>query len=178
MFILPKSNYIITLAFLVIMLLPSCRGCEEPQEETKKVITQEEEEIAPMVQEGQRPALERSEGIEESEELKGIMASASRHMKTLENALGEENWAIARDSSKILEDLIGRQCVNAYIKVNKDVSQDFVQISQRFNDAVLRLLVAEGYQDAPLALSQFKLMQEGCQECHKKYRKEQSAPGG
>jgi cytochrome c556 len=164
-----KSNYIIILAFSAIILLPSCWGWEEAQEETRKVITQEEEEASYTLQEG--------ENEKGHEELKGIMAAASKHMKRLNNALVEEEWASARDSAKRLEELIGQRCVNSYIKINKDVPQDFVQISQGFNDAVLRFLVAERHQNNSLASSQFQIMQDRCQECHKKYRKEPS-PGG
>jgi hypothetical protein len=172
------SIYITMLAFLGLLGLPSCWGWEEPQQETKKAIsTLEEEEMAPDVGAGFKPAPTRQRE-EDYEELKDVMASASRSMKRLEGALEVANWPSTRDSAKRLEDLIGSQCINFYIKAHKDVSQDFVQISQRFNDTVLRLLVAQQHQDVPLARSQFQLMQEGCEECHKKYRKERSVPGG
>lgn len=169
MFTLPRNNYITMLTFIAVMGVPSCWGWEEPQEqeEVKKAITLEEEEMAPVAREGQ--------GVEDYEELRGVMSSASRHMKRLDVALGGANWTTTRDSAKRLEDLIGQRCVNSYIKAHKSVPQDFVQISQRFNDAVLKLLVAERYQDAPLAKSQFQLMQEGCEECHQKYRKEKDS---
>ena len=190
MFMRPGTNYIILLAFLGLMGLPSCWGWEEPQpeggratheEEVKKAFsTMEEGERAPRPQEEQwyPPQADSRQGAEDYEELKDVMASASRHMKRLEAALGGGNWATARDSAKGLEDLIGRRCVNSYVKAHREVPQDFVQMSQRFNDAVLRLLVAERQQDAPLARSQFQLMQEGCERCHQKYRKERSASGG
>lgn len=168
MFMQQRTDYIIMLAFLGLMGLPSCWGWEEPQEETKRAIsTLEEEEMAPTTQERQ--------WSEDYEELKDVMASASRDMKRLKGALEVGNWITTRDSAKRLEDLIGKQCVNFYIKVHNEVPQDFVQISQRFNEAVLRLLVAERYQDASLAKNQFQLMQEGCKECHRKYRKEHSS---
>jgi hypothetical protein len=154
-----RSNHIIAFALLALIGVSSCWGWEEPQQEVKEAITVEEEETPPAVR-------------EDYEELKDIMASASRHMKRLEGSLGGDNWATARDSAKRLEDLIGRRCVNSYVKAHKDVPQDFVRISQRFNDAVLRLLVAERHQDSSLAKGQFQLMQEGCEECHQKYRKE------
>ncbi len=176
MFMQWRSNYIVLLAIFGLAGIPSCWGWEESQEEVQRTVsTLEEEEKAPRGK----------QGTEGHEELRDVMASAARHMKRLEVALGgsttgyrEVNWATTRDSAKILEDLIGRRCVNSYIKVHKDVPQDFVQTSQRFNDAVLRLLVAGRHQDVPLAQSQFQLMQEGCEKCHQKYRKEQSASDG
>ena len=191
MFMRPGTNYIILLAFLGLMGLPSCWGWEEPQpeggratheEEVKKAFsTMEEGERAPRPQEEQWQGYSRrredmdSQQTEDYKELKDVMASASRHMKRLESALGGGNWATARDSAKGLEDLIGRRCVNSYVKAHREVPQDFVQMSQRFNDAVLRLLVAERQQDAPLASSQFQLMQEGCERCHQRYRKEKDS---
>ncbi len=187
MFMRPGTNYIILLAFLGLMGLPSCWGWEEPQpeggratheEEVKKAFSpMEEGERPPRLQEEQWQGYSR-QGAEDYEELKDVMASASRHMKRLESALGGGNWATARDSAKGLEDLIGRRCVNSYVKAHREVPQDFVQMSQRFNDAVLRLLLAERQQDAPLARSQFQLMQEGCERCHQRYRKERPASGG
>lgn len=199
MFIQPKTNYTIILVFLGLTGLPSCWGWEEPQEggratpeeEVRKAIsTLEEGEMVPKPREEQWQGYSRqeTEDYEETgrdrspdlshEELKDVMTRASRQMKRLEGSLREDNWTTARDSAKNLEELIGRRCVNSYVKAHKEVTQDFVQMSQRFNDAVLRLLVAERHQDTPLAQSQFQLMQEGCKKCHQKYRKEKDRRTG
>ncbi len=164
---LPRANhFLITFIFLGLTGLISCGEWEGP-EEVKKAV---EEEPAPIVSEG--------EDMEGYEELKGIMASASRHMKKLEGSLARGSWPTARESAKVLEELIGRRCVNSYIKLHGEVPQDFVHKSQRFNDAVLRLLVAERHQDVALANSQFQLMRQECEECHQRYRKEGLRSGG
>src|SRR3989338_10105671 len=91
----PGTNYIILLAFRVLMVLPSCWGWEEPQpeggrvtheEEVKKAFrTMEEGEMAPRPQEEQwhPPQADSRQGAEDYEELKDVMASAPRPMKNL-----------------------------------------------------------------------------------------------
>lgn len=111
--------------------------------------------------------------VKESDgELKAVMEEASKYMKSLDNAIKSGNWPATGKSAEKLEELIGRRCVNLYVKMHPDTPQEFVNISQRFYDDVLKLLMAQRYQKTELAETQFQKMKASCEECHQRFRKE------
>lgn len=174
-----KRVFLIAL-FLALPMTLSCERIIELVFQTEKVEegSQENEvkelpgvvkspQLAPEGRTGEELPL-----VETEEELKVVMESASLHMRTLKSALESEDWPLTRSSAKELEGLIGRQCVNLYIKMHPSTPEEFVTISQRFYNSTLRLLVAERYRDAQLARAQFEKMRMDCEGCHRKFRKE------
>lgn len=105
-------------------------------------------------------------------ELKAVMEEASKYMKSLDNSIKNGNWPATGKSAEKLEELIGQRCVNLYVKTHPDTPEEFVNISQRFYDDVLKLLMAQRYQKTELAEEQFQKMKASCEECHQRFRKE------
>lgn len=106
------------------------------------------------------------------QELKQAMKASAKYMKSLESAMESGNWSSARASAKKLEDLIGQRCVNLYIKTYGSAPEEFVNISQDFYTHVLKLLMAERYNNYDLARTHFEDMKADCEYCHSKYKRE------
>lgn len=105
-------------------------------------------------------------------ELQDVMRASAKYMKNLEASMENGNWPATRVSAKKLEDLIGKRCVNLYVKVHGRVSRKFTDISKDFNEHVLKLLNAERYNKYELARTQFENMKLDCDNCHDKFREE------
>ncbi|HHT9135274.1 MAG TPA: hypothetical protein ACFYD2_10265 [Candidatus Avalokitesvara rifleensis] len=161
-----KRRLFPTLALLcLLMFITSCdvssyyssSSKEETETEQGEVDTPKETQV--------------SEGATD-QELKDAMKSSAKYMKNLESAMEFGNWSSARASAKKLEDLIGQRCVNLYIKTYGSAPEEFVNISQDFYTHVLKLLIAEKYNNYDLARTHFEDMKADCEYCHSKFKKE------
>ena len=162
-------RYLSTTATLLFLLvgLSSCDGCLRgcsclPQEGD----VANEWQGTYTSGEGQDPYQEKAT----DSELKHAMKASARYMKNLEMAIEVGNWTSARVSAKKLEDLIGQRCVNLYIKTTGSAPEEFVNISHDFNTHVLKLLIAEKYNNYDLAAEYFESMKADCEACHQKFK--------
>ncbi len=153
-----------TLLFLLVGL-SSCDGCLKgclgpPQE--GEVVYEREEEYTSGGGEDQEKATD--------DELKQAMKASAKYMKNLETGLEAGNWSSVRVSAKKLEDLIGQRCVNLYIKTHGSAPAEFVNISHDFYTHVLKLLIAERYNNYDLAVTYYEDMNADCDACHEKFK--------
>lgn len=146
---------------LLLVCIPSCDWYYTSEEE---IVTERE------------PAktFEETQAVEKAteDELKQAMKASAKYMKNLETAMDTGNWTAARVSAKKIEDLIGKRCVNLYIKTYGSAPEEFVNISQDFYNQLLRLLMAERYNKYDLARTHFDNMKVDCEDCHHKFREE------
>lgn len=185
----------IVLFLIIFVYTLSCDRAEEKVPPKKKEIPKEQvvakkKEIAePLISEEElpkkpapvkppekaekpKPAEEVVTIFEDREQFKTVMEAASLNMIKLKDALRFEDWDASRKAATRLEELIGNYCINLYLRINPNVPEGFVVISQRFFNSLFNILIAEISNDFDSAWTQYVKMKADCSECHSKFRKE------
>lgn len=109
--------------------------------------------------------------MSEEESLEQAMKKASRDTRRLASALESRDWVEIEMWAGELKQGIGVSCVNLYIRNHSGVSAEFIILSDRFYNAVNRLMLACEDQDAEIADAEFDRMIKSCDDCHAGFKK-------
>lgn len=112
-------------------------------------------------------------GNTQTSEEKGLskaMKQASGIMRRLSRAVENNDWVEIDMWTQELKEGIGFECVELYMIENNDISNEFVALSNNFNNAINKLILSGKQHDVSVSGVEFSRLKNSCDACHEKYK--------
>ncbi len=106
------------------------------------------------------------------DDLARSMKKASLVMRRLSRAVKNNDWVETDMWTQELKDGIGFSCVTQYMIENNDISLRFIMLSNQFNSAINKLMLASKNHYPERANLEFKNLVYSCDACHDSFNKE------
>ncbi len=113
--------------------------------------------------------------VPEQGSMAGAMKEASMAMRRLARAVGNGDWSEMDIWAGELKEGIGFNCVELYMIENSDVSNEFMVLSSRFNNALNKLILCSKEQDTDNANLDFTNLVKSCDACHESFNENEEA---
>jgi hypothetical protein len=146
------SLIILTLILGTLMAIASCKKPEEVEVEEVQTYTQKQEGLA------------------------GAMKKASIMMRRLARAVENNNWVEMDMWTQELKEGIGFHCVELYMIENNNISDEFTELSNKFNSATNKLILCSKEHDTDNANLEFNKLIKSCDACHESFNKDMKKP--
>ncbi len=144
-----KSSLIISVFILVtITITASCRKPDEVEIDDTKEYTLLQDDLA------------RS------------MKKASLVMRRLSRAVKNNDWVEIDMWTQEIKDGIGFTCVTQYMREKNDISLRFIMLSNQFNSALNKLMLASKKHYSERANLEFNNLVYSCDACHESFNKD------
>lgn len=105
-------------------------------------------------------------------DLAKAMKKASLVMRRLAKAVGNNDWPEMDMWTQELKEGIGFSCVELYMIENKNIPQAFTVSSNKFNNAVNKLILCSRTHDIENANTEFNNLVKSCDACHESFNKD------
>ena len=144
-----KSSLLI-LVFIIgtLIVIASCKKPDEVKVKEEKVYTLLQDDLA------------RS------------MKKASLVMRRLSRAVKNNDWVETDMWTQELKEGIGFSCVTQYMIENNDISLRFIMLSNQFNSAINKLMLASKNHYSERANLEFNNLVYSCDACHDSFNKD------
>ena len=144
-----KSSLIISVFIIgTLSIIASCKKPDEVKIEDAKVYTPLQDDLA------------RS------------MKKASLVMRRLSRAVKNNDWVETDMWTQELKEGIGFSCVTQYMIENNDISLRFIMLSNQFNSAINKLMLASKKHYPERANLEFDNLVYSCDACHDSFNKD------
>ena len=101
--------------------------------------------------------------------LASTMKRASGVMRRLSRAVEGNDWVEIEMWTQELKEGIGYHCVELYMIENNVISSDFIISSNKFNNAINKLILSGKEHDVNVAHLEFSSLIKSCDTCHEKF---------
>ena len=105
------------------------------------------------------------------DDLARSMKKASLVMRRLSRAVKNNDWVETDMWTQELKDGIGFSCVTQYMIENNDISLRFIMLSNQFNSAINKLMLASKKHYSEKAKLEFDNLVYSCDACHDSFNK-------
>ena len=106
------------------------------------------------------------------DDLARSMKKASLVMRRLSRAVKNNDWVEIDMWTQELKEGIGFSCVTQYMIENNDISLRFIMLSNQFNSAINKLMLASKKHYSERANLEFKNLVYSCDSCHDSFNKD------
>ncbi len=106
------------------------------------------------------------------DDLARSMKKASLVMRRLSRAVKNNDWVEMDMWTQELKEGIGFSCVTQYMIENNDISLRFIMLSNQFNSAINKLMLASKNHYPERADLEFKNLVYSCDSCHDSFNKD------
>ncbi len=106
------------------------------------------------------------------DDLARSMKKASLVMRRLSRAVNNNDWVEMDMWTQELKEGIGFSCVTQYMIENNDISLRFIMLSNQFNSAINKLMLASKNHYSDRANLEFKNLVYSCDSCHDSFNKD------
>ncbi len=106
------------------------------------------------------------------DDLARSMKKASLVMRRLSRAVKNNDWVEMDMWTQELKEGIGFSCVTQYMIENNDISLRFIMLSNQFNSAINKLMLASKNHYSNRANLEFKNLVYSCDSCHDSFNKD------
>jgi len=110
--------------------------------------------------------------VSEDNSMSAAGKKASLEMRRLSRAVGNNDWAKMDKWLQELKHGMGFNCMKLYMIENHNVPEEFVELSNKFNSAINKLILCGKKQDAENANLEFNNLVKSCDACHESYNKD------
>lgn len=110
--------------------------------------------------------------VSEGNSLSAAGKKASLEMRRLSRAVGSNDWTKMDMWLQELKHGMGFNCMKLYMIENHDIPDEFVELSNKFNSAINKLIMCGKKQDAENANLEFDNLVKSCDACHESYNKD------
>ncbi|NOR65594.1 MAG: hypothetical protein GQ468_06215 [Candidatus Scalindua sp.] len=110
--------------------------------------------------------------VSEGRSLSAAGKKASLEMRRLSRAVGSNDWTKMDMWLQELKHGMGFNCMKLYMIENHDIPDEFVELSNKFNNAINKLIMCGKKQDAENANLEFDNLVKSCDACHESYNKD------
>lgn len=100
------------------------------------------------------------------------MKKASLLMRRLDRAVKGNDWVEMEMWTQELKEGIGFYCVTLYMIETNDVSLEFIMLSNKFNNALNKLILYGKEHDVNNANLEFNMLAKSCDACHDRFYEE------
>ena len=116
--------------------------------------------------------IENVEKVSEDNSLSAAGKKASLEMRRLSRAVASNDWTKMDMWLQELKHGMGFNCMKLYMIENHDIPDEFVELSNKFNSAINKLILCGKKQDAENANLEFDNLVKSCDACHESYNKD------
>jgi hypothetical protein len=106
------------------------------------------------------------------DDLARSMKKASLVMRRLSRAVKNNDWVEMDMWTQELKEGIGFSCVTQYMIENNDISLRFIMLSNQFNSAINKLMLASKNHYSERADLEFNNLVYSCDSCHDSFNKD------
>ncbi len=106
------------------------------------------------------------------DDLARSMKKASLVMRRLSRSVKNNDWVEMDMWTQELKEGIGFSCVTQYMIENNDISLRFIMLSNQFNSAINKLMLASKNHYSERAGIEFKNLVYSCDACHDSFNKD------
>jgi hypothetical protein len=106
------------------------------------------------------------------DDLARSMKKASLVMRRLSRAVKNNDWVETDMWTQELKEGIGFSCVTQYMIENNDISIRFIMLSNQFNSAINKLMLASKNHYSERANLEFNNLVYSCDACHDSFNKD------
>jgi hypothetical protein len=106
------------------------------------------------------------------DDLARSMKKASLVMRRLSRAVNNNDWVEMDMWTQELKEGIGFSCVTQYMIENNDISLRFIMLSNQFNSAINKLMLASKNHYSDRANLEFNNLVYSCDSCHDSFNKD------
>ena len=106
------------------------------------------------------------------DDLARSMKKASLVMRRLSRAVKNNDWVEMDMWTQELKEGIGFSCVTQYMIENNDISLRFIMLSNQFNSAINKLMLASKNHYSERANLEFNNLVYSCDSCHDSFNKD------
>ncbi len=106
------------------------------------------------------------------DDLARSMKKASLVMRRLSRAVKNNDWVETDMWTQELKEGIGFSCVTQYMIENNDISVRFIMLSNQFNSAINKLMLASKKHYSERANLEFDNLVYSCDACHDSFNKD------
>lgn len=106
------------------------------------------------------------------DDLARSMKKASLMMRRLSRAVKNNDWVETDMWTQELKEGIGFSCVTQFMIENNDISIRFIMLSNQFNSAINKLMLASKKHYSERANLEFNNLVYSCDACHDSYNKD------
>jgi len=110
--------------------------------------------------------------VSEGNSLSAAGKKASLEMRRLSRAVGSNDWAKMDMWLQELKHGMGFNCMKLYMIENHNIPDEFVELSNKFNSDINKLILCGKKQDTENANLEFDNLVKSCDACHEKYNKD------
>ncbi|MGR3293422.1 MAG: cytochrome c [Candidatus Scalindua sp.] len=110
--------------------------------------------------------------VSEGNSLSAAGKKASLEMRRLSRAAGSNDWTKMDMWLQELKHGMGFNCMKLYMIENHNIPDEFVELSNKFNSAINKLILCGKKQDTENVNLEFDNLVKSCDACHESYNKD------
>jgi len=119
--------------------------------------------------------IERVDNVTKVSEGNRLLAAgkiASTMMRRLSRAISSNDWAKMDMWAQELKHGMGFNCIKLYMMEYHDTPDEFVELSNKFNNAINKLILCVKNQNSENTNIEFNNLVKSCDACHESYNKD------